>query len=107
MNGSLHPVSEYIDIDHADYERKIVPLVKANGPEKITVKIWNPVQFENGGYVSAVSVEGLPIPLLSAMPGEDKLDALLNAVAFVSETLNRHGVVCEWQGKPLGGFPPF
>lgn len=105
MTENLHPVSQYIDIDKPDFEREVTISAEHAGSLSIIVKIWNPVKFENGGYVSAVSIDGLPMPRFSAMPGEDKLDALLNAVAFVGETLSRRGLVDAWAGKSLGGFP--
>lgn len=104
---NLHPVSELIDIDHPSYTRTIQCSGVADSATEIVVQLWNPVQFPNGGWVSAVSIHGLSMPRLSAMPGEDALDSLLNTVRFVSDTLSQRGIASDWNGKPLGGFPAF
>jgi hypothetical protein len=47
------------------------------------IEIWLPVEAEYGGWISAVTIDGLDLPYMSAMPGDDPLDSLISALRFV------------------------
>ncbi|RZL83408.1 MAG: hypothetical protein EOP66_03875 [Sphingomonas sp.] len=76
-----------IDIDNPYFVRRLTRR-RSSGCEQCVLQLWLPVQMDNGGWMSAVHITGLDLPEISAMPGSDPLDALLQAVAFARNVID-------------------
>jgi hypothetical protein len=77
-----HRVLEKIDRNKPYFTREITRQLDGK-TTKHHLEIWLPVESEHGGWLAAVTIDGLNLPNMSAMPGEDKLDALISALRFV------------------------
>lgn len=83
-----HPVFEKIDRDRPYFDRLIYRHRNGQNSE-CRLRVWLPVQLENGGWVAAVDITELGLPAISAMPGEDPLDALIRALAFARDVMEK------------------
>ena len=77
-----HRILERIDRKNPYFARQITREVKGLITHHL-LEIWLPIEAEHGGWISAVTVDGLDLPEMSAMPGDDPLDALISALKFV------------------------
>lgn len=100
-----HPVLEKIDRANPYFKRKLTRRC-SDGDQACELQIWLPVQLDNGGWVSAVHITNLNLPPISAMPGEDPLGAILNALAFARGVVEHEDGVflfgdAQWEGAGL------
>jgi hypothetical protein len=100
-----HPVLEKIDRTKPYFTRKLIRR-GSDGDHECKIQIWLPVQMDDGCWLSAVHITALDLPPISAMPGEDPLDALLRAVAFARDVVeHRDGSFLfgdmQWEGAGL------
>jgi hypothetical protein len=77
-----HRVLEKIDRAKPYFTRQITRHLNGLTTQHL-LEIWLPVEAEHGGWISAVTIDGLGLPEMSAMPGDDPLDALIGAIRFV------------------------
>lgn len=103
-----HPVLAMIDLNRPYFDRPI-RRVLADGDQVCHLRVWLPVQLDNGGWVAAVTITGLDLPPISAMPGADPLDALLNALGFARDIMqNGEGrFLFGDRDLEMGGLPVF
>lgn len=106
MHPDHHPVLDRIDIDAPAFRRR---MIRDEGDEthECELQLWLPVQLDNGGWVAAVRIEGLDMPHISAMPGEDPLGALIGALAFARDMVNRETGRVLFGDREAGGLPVF
>jgi hypothetical protein len=79
---SGHTVLNQIDRTKPYFTREITRQLEGKST-KHSLEIWLPVESDYGGWLAAVTIDGLNLPAMSAMPGEDPLDALINALKFI------------------------
>lgn len=101
-----HPVLNRIDIDAPSFRRR---LTREAGCEThdCELQLWLPVQLDNGGWVSAVRIEGIDMPPIAAVPGDDPLAALIGALAFARDVVNREPGRVLFGDREAGGLPVF
>jgi hypothetical protein len=80
--SSGHSVLKMIDISMPYFTREITRHLDGKTTKHL-LEVWLPVRSEYGGWLSAVTIDGLNLPDMSAMPGEDPLDALIGAIKFI------------------------
>lgn len=86
---SGHRVLEKIDRAKPYFTRRITQLSGGVTTGHL-LEVWLPVESAYGGWIAAVTIDGLGLPDMSAMPGEDPLDALLCALRFVRGLLDEN-----------------
>jgi hypothetical protein len=69
------------------------------------LEIWLPVEAEHGGWLSAVTIDGLGLPEMSAMPGDDRLGALISALQFVRTLFDEKQGKFTFEGWNYGKLP--
>lgn len=99
-----HPVLSKIDINNPFFERKLVKFNDKN-KEECVLKIWLPTRLDNGGWVAAVTITEMDLPPISAMPGSDPLAAIINAIYFARNVIEKSGFKIIFDGKEMGGLP--
>lgn len=77
-----HSVLKKIDRNNPYFTRQITRQFNGETTQHL-LEIWLPVESEHGGWLAAVTMDGLDIPDMAAMPGEDPLDAILSALRFI------------------------
>jgi hypothetical protein len=87
-----HSILKKIDRSKPYFTREITRQLDGKSTKHL-LEIWLPVESEYGGWLSAVTIDGLNLPDMSAMPGEDPLDALVSALKFI------RGLFDENEGK--------
>jgi hypothetical protein len=85
-----HSVLKMIDRSKPYFKREVIRHLDGKTTEHL-LEICLPVQSEEGGWLSAVTIDGLNLPDMSAMPGEDPLDALLGALKFIRVLFDESG----------------
>ncbi len=80
--SSGHSVLKKIDRSKPYFTREITRQLDGKSTKHL-LEIWLPVESEYGGWLSTVTIDGLNLPDMSAMPGEDPLDALISALKFI------------------------
>lgn len=83
-----HPVLEKIDRESPYFTRQITRQLNGETTQHL-LEIWLPVAGEHGGWIAAVTMDGLDIPGIAGMPGEDPLDAILSALRFIRGLLDK------------------
>ena len=101
-----HPVLAKIDRDRPYFDRSIERRLGDRNQE-CRLQIWLPVQLDNGGWVAAVRVIGLDMPQISAMPGDDPLGAVIAAIAFAREVMERAEGSFLFGERQMAGLPLF
>lgn len=101
-----YPVLDRIDINAPSFRRRLTREA-GGGKHDCELQLWLPVQLDNGGWVSAVQIEGIDIPPIAAMPGDDPLAALIGALAFAREVVNREPGRVLFGDREAGGLPVF
>jgi hypothetical protein len=79
---SGHRILKQIDRNRPYFTREITRLLGGKSTKHL-LEIWLPVESENDGWLAAVTIDGLNLPNMSAMPGDDPLDAMISAVRFI------------------------
>lgn len=98
-----HRVLAKIDRKKPHFTRQI--LREINGiTTRHLLEIWLPVEGEHG-WLSAVTIEGLDLPEMSAMPGEDPLDSLISALKFVRSLFDEKDGKFTFDGWNYGKLP--
>jgi hypothetical protein len=88
----FHPVVEHIDLENPYFVRNLIRRC-SDGDHECQLRIWLPVQMDDGCWVSAVHIINLETLHISGMPGGDPLGALLCALAFARDVVDhRDGV---------------
>jgi hypothetical protein len=77
-----HSILNQIDRTKPHFTREIVRQLGGKSTKHL-LEIWLPVESESGGWLAAVTIDGLDLPEMSAMPGDDPLDALISAIRFI------------------------
>lgn len=101
-----HPVLDRIDIDAPSFRRRLTHEA-GGGTHDCELQLWLPVQLDNGGWVSAVRIEGIDMPPIAAMPGDDPLAALIGALAFARDLMDREPGGVLFGDREAGGLPVF
>lgn len=106
MPPDRHPVLDRIDVDAPDFRRR---MAGDDGGEArdLELQIWLPVRLDNGGWVAAVRIEGVAMPPIAAMPGEDPLGALIAALAFARDVVDQGAGRVLFGDREAGGLPVF
>lgn len=106
MPSDHHPVLDHININAPFFRRRLVR--EAQGEtQDCELQLWLPVQLDNGGWVAAVRIAGIEMPLISAMPGIDPLGALIAALAFARDVVDRNGGRFLFDSWEAAGLPVF
>jgi hypothetical protein len=79
---SGHSVLQQIDRSKPYFAREIIRELDGKTTKHL-LEIWLPVPAPDGGWWSAVTIDSLNLPDMSAMPGDDPLDAVISALRFV------------------------
>jgi hypothetical protein len=79
---SGHRILKKIDRNKPYFTREITRHLDGKSTKHL-IEIWLPVESEHGGWLAAVTIDGLNLPNMSAMPGEDPLDAIISALQFI------------------------
>jgi hypothetical protein len=66
-----HSILEKIDRSKPYFTREIIRHLRGQSTKHL-LEIWLPVESEFGGWLSAVTIDGLNVPEMSAMPGADR-----------------------------------
>jgi hypothetical protein len=77
-----HRILRQIDRASPSFTREITRHLGDQSTRHL-LEIWLPVEAADGGWLAAVTIDGLNLPEMSAMPGEDPLDAIINALKFI------------------------
>lgn len=101
-----HPVLDRIDIDAPSFRRHLTREA-GGGTHDCELQLWLPVQLDNGGWVSAVRIEGIDMPPIAVMPGDDPLAALIGALAFARDMVDGQQGRVLFGDREAGGLPVF
>jgi hypothetical protein len=77
-----HSVLQKIDRGRPYFTRKITRHLHGMATQHL-LETWLPVEADQDGWLCAVTIDGLNLPDMSAMPGDAPLDALINAIKFI------------------------
>lgn len=88
-SGRGHRILAKIDRSNPYFSREIIRRLDGRTTNHL-LEIWLAVEGEHGGWLSAVTISGLNLPDMSAMPGDHPLDALLSAVRFAKTLLDEN-----------------
>jgi hypothetical protein len=103
MSGG-HSVLTKIDRSKPYFTREVIRQLNGNMTKHV-LEIWLPVQSDHGGWLAAVTIDGLNLPDMSAMPGEDPLDALISALKFIRTLFDESGGKFIFDGWNYGKLP--
>ena len=100
------PIFDTLDINTPDLRRELI-WEKDSGPQKGEIQIWMPVQKNDGRWEAPLCIVGLGRTLMVAMPGDDSLGALIEALAFARDAVDRKSERVLFGQHEAGGLPVF
>jgi hypothetical protein len=99
-----HRILEKIDRTKPYFTREITRHIDGKSTKHL-LEIWLPVESEHGGWLAAVTIDGLNLPEMSAMPGEDPLDAIVGALKFIRVLFEQNSGKFIFDGWNYGKLP--
>jgi hypothetical protein len=99
-----HSILKQIDRSKPYFTREITRHLDGKSTKHL-LEIWLPVEAVDGGWLAAVTIDGLNLPDMSAMPGEDSLDALINGLKFIRTLFDESGGKFIFDGWNYGKLP--
>lgn len=100
------PIFDNLDINAPDLRRELI-WEKDSGPQKCEIQIWMPLQKNDGQWEAPLRIVGLGRTLMVAMPGDDSLGALIEALAFARDAVDRKSERVLFGQNEAGGLPVF
>jgi hypothetical protein len=99
-----HAVLKKIDRSKPYFTRDITRHFDGKSSKHV-LEIWLPVESEFGGWLAAVTIDGLNLPAMSAMPGEDPLDAIISALKFIRTLFDENAGTFTFQAWNYAKLP--